>query len=78
MRDTVETHNSQGFFLAVNTQISSALTEKLESLPSQGIWTSWWNRDDIEMRLSKNQDLIPMFPNVLTSKDQVKFVDKED
>ena len=78
IRDTVETHNSQGFFLAVNTQISAALTEKLESLLSQGIWTSWWNRDDIEMRLSKNQDLIPMFPNVLTSKDQVKFVDRED
>ena len=78
MRDTVETHNSQGFFLAVNTQISSALTEKLESLQSKGIWTSWWNRDDIEMRLSKNQDLIPKFPNVLTSKDHIKFVDRDD
>ncbi|MAG86187.1 MAG: hypothetical protein CMB97_02110 [Flavobacteriaceae bacterium] len=78
IRDTVETHDSQGFFLAVNTQISAPLTEKLESLQSKGIWTFWWNRDDIEMRLSKNQDLIPMFPNVLTSKDHIKFVDRED
>ena len=76
IRDTVESHNSQGFFLAVNTQVSSALTEKLESLKSKGIWTSWWNRDDIEMRLSKNQDLIPLFPSVITSKDQIKFVAK--
>ena len=78
IRDTVETHDSQGFFLAVNTQISAPLTEKLESLKSKGLWTSWWNRDDIEIRLSKNQDLIPNFPKVITSKDKVKFVDKED
>ena len=60
IRDTVETHDSQGFFLAVNTQVSAPLTEKLESLKSKGLWVSWWNRDDIEMRLSKNQDLIPL------------------
>lgn len=78
IRDTVETHDSQGFFLAVNTQISAPLTEKLESLKSKGLWISWWNRDDIEMRLSKNQDLIPNFPKVITSKDKVKFIDKED
>ena len=78
IRDTVETHDSQGFFLAVNTQISAPLTEKLESLKSKGLWVSWWNRDDIEMRLSKNQDLIPNFPKVITSRDKVKFVNKED
>ncbi|SMD42421.1 Restriction endonuclease [Aquiflexum balticum DSM 16537] len=77
IRDTVETHNSSGYFLAVNTQISSPLTEKLESLKNNGIWTSWWNREDIELRLSKNQDLIPNFPNVVKVKHKVKFVDKE-
>lgn len=76
IRDTVETHKSSGYFLAVNTQISAALTEKLESLREKKIWTSWWNRDDIEIRLSRNQDLIPKFPNVLKVKHKVKFVDK--
>jgi hypothetical protein len=75
IRDTVETHQSQGYFLAVNTQISAPLTEKLEQLQSLGIWTSWWNREDIETRLSKNQDLIPNFPKVVTAKNKIKFVD---
>jgi len=77
IRDTVETHNSTGYFIAVNTQISGQLTEKLEDLQLKGIWTFWWNRDDIEMRLSKNQDLIPWFPKVIRAKQQIKFVDKE-
>lgn len=77
IRDTLESHNSDGFFLAVSTQISAALTEKLEELRSKGIWTFWWNRDDIETLLSKNQDLIPQFPKVLRAKDKVKFVEKD-
>lgn len=77
IRDTVETHNASGYFLAVSSQISGPLTEKLEDLRSKGIWTHWWNRDDIEKRLSKNQDLIPHFPKVLKAKSQIKFIDKE-
>lgn len=77
IRDTIETHNSFGYFLAVNTQISAPLTEKLELLQSKGIWTFWWNREDIELRLSKNQDLIPNFPKVFKVKHKVKFVEKE-
>jgi hypothetical protein len=77
IRDTVETHNSCGYFLAVNTQITAPLTEKLESLQNQGIWTLWWNREDIELRLSKNQDLIPNFPKVIDVRHMVKFVNKD-
>ena len=76
IRDTVETHNSNGFFLAVSSQISAPLTEKLESLKLKGVWTDWWNKEDIEMRLTKNQDLLPQFPKVLKAKKQVKFVKK--
>lgn len=75
IRDTVETHLSEGYFLAVSTQISAPLTEKLEQLQSMGIWTSWWNREDIENRLSKNQDLIPHYPKVISAKNKIKFVD---
>ena len=77
IRDTVETHNSQGYFLAVNSQISAPLTEKLESLKSKDVWTLWWNREDIELRLSKNQDLIPNFPKVVKVKHKIKFIDKD-
>lgn len=77
IRDTIETHQSSGFFLAVTQQITVSLTEKLEQLKASGIWTQWWNREDIEKRLSKNQDLIPLFPKVIKSKQQVKFVEKD-
>jgi len=76
IRDTVESHDSVGYFLAVSTQISAPLTEKLEELQLKGIWTYWWNRDDIETRLAKNIDLIPLYPKVLKVKHQVKFVEK--
>src|SRR5690554_2879038 len=74
IRDTVETHNSFGFFLAVSTQISAPLTEKLEELKQKDIWTTWWNREDIESRLLKNQDIIPNFPKVITTKGNIRFV----
>jgi hypothetical protein len=78
IRDTVETHNALGFFLAVSTQISAPLTEKLEELREKGIWTQWWNREDIESRLLKCVDLVAGYPNVLKPKNKVKYVDKED
>lgn len=77
IRDTVETHNAKGFFLAVSSQISAPLTEKLEDLKSKGIWTEWWNKEDIEIRLSKTPELIPLFPKVLKAKRVVKFYKKE-
>lgn len=78
IRDTVETHGAQGYFLAVSSQISAPLTEKLEELKTKGIWTEWWNRDDIEIRLSKNIDLLPAFTKVVKAKHQIKFVEKEE
>lgn len=75
IRDTVETHSATGFFLAVSSQLSAPLTEKLESMRENGIWTNWWNREDIELRLSKNQDLIPLFPDVVKPKNQIKYIE---
>lgn len=75
IRDTVETHGASGFFLAVSSQISAALTEKLEALQARGIWAQWWNRDDIEVRVSRNQDLLPLFPKVLKAKFTIKFLE---
>jgi hypothetical protein len=78
IRDTIDTHNAQGYFLAVSSQISAAVTKKLEDLQTKGIWTQWWNRDDIELRLSKNQDIIALFPKVVKTRQKVKFVAKTD
>lgn len=78
IRDTVETHGSSGYFLAVSSQITVSITEKLESLRANGIWTDWWNREDIELRLSKNQDLIPLYPKVLKAAYTIKFIDNEE
>lgn len=77
IRDTVEFHQASGYFLAVSTQITAPLTQALENLKSKGIWTDWWNREDIEYRLSKNQELIPLFPKVLKSSSSIKFVEAE-
>ena len=78
IRDTVETHGSTGYFLAVSSQVTINVTEKLEALRNNGVWTDWWNREDIELRLSKNQDLIPLYPKVLKAAYTVKFIDNED
>ena len=76
IRDTVETHDSSGYFLAVNTQISAALTEKLENLKSKGIWTEWWNKEEIESRLSKHPEILAKFSDIIQAKDKVKFYKK--
>lgn len=78
IRDTLETHNSRGYFLAVNTQISASLTEKLEELKNKGFVVEWWNKEDIENRLSNNQDLIPLFQKVVISKRSVKYINPEE
>ncbi|MDN3586089.1 restriction endonuclease [Pedobacter aquatilis] len=78
IRDTVETHDAKGYFLAVSTQITEPLTAKLEDLKKKGIWTEWWNREEIEYRLNKNQELISLYPKVLKATSKVKFVDREN
>lgn len=74
IRDTVEHHDANGFFLAVSTQITYPLTETLEKLNQKQLWTDWWNRDDIEFRLNQNQDLIVKFDKVLKINKAIKFV----
>ncbi len=77
IRDTVEQHDANGFFLAVSTQITNPLTETLEKLSQNKLWTDWWNRDDIEFRLNQNQDIVYKFDKVLKMKNTVKFVSIE-
>lgn len=75
IRDTVEHHDADGFFLAVSTQITYPLTETLEKL-NKKLWTDWWNRDDIEFRLNQNQDLISKFDKVLKVNKSIKIVEQ--
>ncbi len=42
IRDTVEHHNAQGYFLAVSSQISTTLTDHLLKLKDEGkFWIDW-------------------------------------
>lgn len=75
IRDTVEHHDADGFFLAVSTQITYPMTETLEKL-NKKLWTDWWNRDDIEFRLNQNQDLISKFDKVLKVNKSIKIVEQ--
>lgn len=75
IRDTVELHDSEGYFLAVSSQLTLALTETLEKLRNK-MWVDWWNREDIESRLNRNQDLIPLFPKVFKTTAFYKKISK--
>jgi hypothetical protein len=65
IRDTIECHNYDGYFLAVSNQITTPLTKNLERLKEKGFDINWWNRDDIEARLCTHQDLIKLFSELI-------------
>lgn len=66
IRDTIEDHQAQGYFLAVSSQLTSDLTAHLERLRSQGpYWADWWNRSEIEERLNTNPDIADRFSDIV-------------
>lgn len=65
IRDTVDHHNSTGYFLVVASSITRGLTEHLEKMRSEGhIWIDWWTRSEIEERLRAHPDLVARFDAV--------------
>lgn len=66
IRDVVEHYGATGYFLAVSSQITTSLTDHLDSLRRRGtIWCDWWTRSEIEERLSRHQDIAHKYPSVL-------------
>lgn len=69
IRDTIERHNAEGFFLVAFPQPANSLVEHLLSLARNGTWTDWWDRAQIESRLRKNLDLLSRFSDLVTRVD---------
>ena len=58
IRDTIEDHDAQGYFLAVSNRLTSGLTDHLLKMKQEGkFYIDWWTRDQIEKRLKA-------FPNL--------------
>lgn len=65
IRDTVERHEANGYFLVAFPQPANSLVVHLTTLAKHGIWTNWWDRAQIETRLKKHMDLIARFADLV-------------
>jgi len=65
IRDTVEAHEANGYFLIAFPQPAGSLVQHLAALAKRGIWTSWWDRAQIESRLRKHVDLAARFTDLV-------------
>jgi hypothetical protein len=67
IRDTIEHHNAQGYFLVVSSQVATSLTDHLLALKDGGkYWIDWWTRGEIEDRLTGHPDIVSGYPNIVT------------
>lgn len=69
IRDTVDNYNYDGYFLAVSSQITTPLTDYMDRLRIRGLWIDWWNRDEIEERLSSHRDILEKYRNIVKIKE---------
>lgn len=66
IRDTVEHHGADGYFLAVSSHLTSPLTTHLDQMRRQGkVWVDWWTRSEIEERLQMNKGIASKFSGVV-------------
>jgi hypothetical protein len=69
IRDTVEHHNADGFFLAVSSHLGNTLTEHLYKMRSEGkVWADWWTRSEIEDRLRTHRHLVAKYSDIVQFK----------
>jgi len=67
IRDTIEQFNYDGYFLAVSSHLKRNLTDALDKMRNDGhYWVNWWSRDEIEKRLTRHQDLVTKYSNIIT------------
>ena len=71
VRDTLERHRAEGFFLAAVPRLSGSLIGYLETLPEQGYWVDWWSRVEIEDRLRRWPHVAARFSDVVRLKDHL-------
>lgn len=70
IRDTVERHEANGYFLIAFPQPANSLVEHLVALGKRGVWTNWWDRAQIETRLRKHVDLLARFSDLVKVEDR--------
>jgi hypothetical protein len=69
IRDTIEDHSAQGYFLAVSSRVTSGLTDHLLRMRQEGTYhIDWWTRDQIEERLSVLPEIAAKYPTVVQIK----------
>lgn len=69
IRDRVERHRANGFFLAVSSHLTTELTDYLYDLRTAGkIWADWWTRSEIEERLRQHRHLIEKYSDIVRFK----------
>lgn len=70
IRDTVEYHNAQGYFLAVSSHLATTLTDHLLKLRDEGkYWIDWWTRVEIEERLKGLPEIVAKYSNIIQAKN---------
>jgi hypothetical protein len=65
VRDTLERHDANGFFLLVYPRLSNDLINYLETLRRQGYWVDWWGRPQIEDRLRRRPHIATRFSDLV-------------
>lgn len=70
IRDLMDHHNANGFFLATSSYLTVALIDVLLKLRSSGrYWAEWWDNTEIEKRLLQHPDLVRKFSSLVTIRD---------
>jgi len=65
IRDTLERHHADGYFLVAFPQPAGSLVEHMLILAKNGIWTDWWDRAQLESRLRAQPDIAARFTDVV-------------
>jgi hypothetical protein len=67
IHDLLKRFDASGFFLAVSSNLTVGLIEHLEKLRyGNDFWSDWWERIDIEERLTKNESVAVKYPSVVS------------
>jgi hypothetical protein len=66
IRDTIDFHKANGFFLVVLKNITNPLISYLENLKEQhGYYINWWTKDEIEIALQHHEDVLKKYADIV-------------
>jgi hypothetical protein len=66
--DTIVRHSADGYLLAVSTELSSSVVDKLDRYRREGRgYIEWWTRLEIEQRLRQHRDIADRYHDLVGS-----------